>query len=223
MTSMTASPTDGEELEPEEPEYALIITEPFTRIHDLSTITSKSPKRYITELAALPIMQAATSRTLQERAPFKTGARAGQAQAPLDVKHLWLYAGVPGLFGFIAHWKGGSFESVRVRDAVGWPTQIWSNYEPNARQLKRQKDEPEKAYAARVDELWKRAREMEYLYNGDEWINYGERYLDSVQAFEEWLADLVPGFVAKEKTVTKKQAQASADAVELIEMGEWIG
>lgn len=217
-------PFPTEPVEVEEEEFALVITEPFKLI-DLDGVTAASPKRYIAaaRLGEFPILRAGTSRTVQKRAPFKTGKRAGDPQSDVDVKHLWLFAGMVGAMGFLAHFKDNRFESATVWNVGGWPTEPWTDYNPNAAQLKRQKDEPEKAYVSRVGDLRMRAWEMDQAYNESfTWMNKSPRPLESAAEFEEWLGFMVKGFVPREKAEPKKK-QAEATAVDLIEIGEWNG
>lgn len=207
-------------------EFGVTVIESFKRV-GLDTIKARSPKRYIEAARGANFMrvEAATTRTLEKKPPIKSGERAGEARPDKEVAHLWLMAGTPNAFGFIAHFADNSFESAQVRDIIGWPLELWSDYTPTANLLLRHKDETEKGHTQRVKDAHRTATQQDYKYNdGEQWITKGARTVATAAAFEEWLADFVPGFEPRKapvrKTATEKMEAATTA---LIENGEWNG
>lgn len=221
---MTTSPTEPEATEEAE-EFGITIVQSYTPI-ELDAITAASPKRYakIAREAGFSNVQAGISRTLQKRAPFKSGPRAGEPQPDVEVEHLWLRAWTKNFAYFCMHFTNNRFADAIVWDAIGWPRELWANYEPSARDLAQAKDEPKKTHEARVALVKERARERSFLYNtGESWIDRMPRPISMGAEFEQWLSDLVPDFEPRKRPESKKKQQVSATAVELIEQGEWIG
>ncbi|MGN6324514.1 hypothetical protein [Pseudolysinimonas sp.] len=217
---------EAEPDEVEEVEYGITVTQPFTEVDDPAAITRPSPKRYIKPmLEAGFTVRAATTATLETQPPVKTGPNAGKPRPDKEVEHLWVLAHAPGA-AVLLWFKGGSFEQARVWDAAGWPTEHFHEYKPI--RVVAGKDragkvvETEESYQRRVRAAERMADEMNATYNdGDFWVNKAPRWLDAAGRFEEWLVDLIPTFVPRAKS--NKQKQATATAVELIEIGEWVG
>jgi hypothetical protein len=221
---MPPSPTEIEEGQIEE-EFGFTIVEPYTPV-ELDSISAVSPKRYvgIARQCGFANTEVGTSRTLQKRAPFKSGTRAGEAQPDLEVEHIWLRAWTKGVAYFCIHFTNNRFADAMVWDAVGWPRELWTDYTPSARDLAQAKDEPPKTWKARVDTVKERAKERSFSYNtGEFWTDPNPRSVSLGADFEQWLADMVPGFEPRKRAVSKKKQQVSATAVELLETGEWIG
>lgn len=220
----STSPTEDEVAEEE---FGVTIVEPSTEV-DPATVKAASPKRYIAAASGAGFeVKATTSKTLQTRPPFKTGKKAGEPQPNVEVTHLWIQGLVPGAAWFRLHFADNKFEDAHFWDAAGWPIELYVDYTPSALMLKRAKDEPEWAWKERIQTLEKDVRKRDYEYNdGTFWTNRMPRKVGAAGEFEEWLADLVPGFEPRKKPVkkqTQEQMQETATAVELVEMGEWIG
>jgi hypothetical protein len=222
---MPTSHTEESGVELEE-DFELNVVDKFTPVDDMDSITAASPKRYVTaaRLGGFAVIQAGTSRTVQRQAPFKSGKNAGETKPDRELNHLWLTAGTKGMAVFTVHFVDNRFESAIVWDAAGWPKELWADYTPSGRALARMKEEPQKPFDARVDGLKQRGLQQGSDYNdGEFWVDKRPRSLGAASAFEEWLADLVPGFEPRKKPASKKQQQATATVVELTDIGEWIG
>lgn len=221
---MTASPTEPEELESED-EFGVTLLEAYAEV-DLDAIKAASPKRYIGAARAggFAHVQAGISRTLEKRPPFKGGKSAGDSRPDVEVEHLWLRAWTEKAAYFCIHFQGNRFADATVWDAVGWPKELWVDYAPSARDLAQFKDEPAKMWQSRAQSTKDRARDRSFNYNdGEFWTDPNPRSVSATAEFELWLADMVPSFEPRKKPVSKKQKQASATAVELIQAGEWFG
>ncbi|MBG6106622.1 hypothetical protein [Frigoribacterium sp. CG_9.8] len=219
----STSPTEEEP----EGEPGITVVEPMTEVEPTS-VTATSPKRYIAPaLGAGFEVKCGTSKTLETRPAFKGGAKAGDTRPDIEVTHLWIQGWVPQAAWFRLHFKNNRFEEAMVWDVAGWPTELQSDYAPSALIGKRVKDEPEWAWKERMQKLDKDVHNRDYDYNdGEFWLNHQPRSVKVAGELEEWLADLIPGFEPRKKPVkkvTQEEKQATATAVELIEMGTWIG
>lgn len=209
--------------EPEDLEDGIVVTQALQEL-DPATIKRASPKRYIAVVTGAGFeVRAATTRTFERGTVFKSGEKTGQRRSDKEVEWLWIIARAGQVAKFKLCFAGGSFDHGWVWDAAGWPVEPWADYSPSADALRQRKDEPDWAWQQRVAEIQQRAREMDAEYNdGTVYIKRDLRLVNASGQFEEWLADLVPGFEPR-KTAAKKKDQSEATAVDLIEMGEWTG
>jgi hypothetical protein len=198
------------------------ITKPMFAV-DPATITNVSPKKYITAaLGAGFEVKAGTTETSERRPTFQSGPNLGEARPDILKSHLWVEGRAKGA-SFSLHFVNNRFAEGRVWDAAGWPTELWADYKPSAIALKRTKDEPMKMFTIRMqDQERELARRNDEYNDGEFWVNSAPRLVSTGMALDEWMADMIPGFETRKKAVRKKDVQASATAVELIEIGEWV-
>lgn len=185
------------------------------------SIKRASAKRYITAaLSAGFEVRCGITKTLEHRAPFKSGDNSGKPRPDIETEHLWVVARVPRRARFKLHFKGGSFSEGWVWDAAGWPVELWYDYTPTANDIKQGAGETDKSWKQRTAELQRSVERRDATYNdGEFWTNQNMRLVATAGDLDEWMADLVPGF-----TVRKKKTQAEVDdAFSQITEGVWIG
>lgn len=188
------------------------------------SIKRASAKRYITAaLSAGFQVRAGVTKTLEHRAPFKSGENAGKARPDIETEHLWVLARVPRRARFKLHFKGGSFSEGWVWDAAGWPVELYYDYTPASTASKQGKDETEKSWKQRTEKLRQDVERREYEYNdGEFWTNQNMRLVTVGADLDEWMADLVPGFTVRRRA-TKAAEPVPATAEELMTGMEWVG
>lgn len=197
-------PEDGAE-EVEE----IIVVRPGATV-DPASITRASPKKLIkAALAAGFEVFAAESETLKPGLPFKSGSRLGEKRPDKAETHLIVNGRLRGLAAFSATYLGGSFKGAFVWDTAGWPTELYFDYAPTA---EKKKDIGEAA-ALRQSAI------LDATYNdGEFFVNTGKRLVTTATDFEEWLADVMPGFTPRKK---KESVDPDVVLTAPLQSGEW--
>jgi hypothetical protein len=188
---------------------------------DPASITRLSPKKIVkAAMSAGFHVRACESETLEPGAPFKSGPKAGTLRPDKRVTHLTVTGKISGAAIFLVRFEDYSFSEAIVWDAAGWPTELYFDYAQSANAVRRVKDEPEWAWQERVDRQEREVRRRDYEYNdGEMWLNTGQRYVKTSTVFDDWLADLVPGYTVR-KTRAKETNEMVSDA-DLLAGGEW--
>lgn len=169
-------------------------------ILDPSTIKRVGPKKLIAAaVGANFTVTAMESETLTAGAQFKSGANAGLFRPDKAQTHLIVNGILPGAAAFSAAYLGGSFKDAFVWDVAGWPTELFFDYAPTAEKKKELSEQ----------HALQQAAEYDYRYNdGTSWVNMGKRLVSTATEFDEWLADVIPGYVGR-----KKKTPADPDLV----------
>lgn len=204
-------------MEDDNEEYGITVVQTLEEF-DPTTVTARSPKRYITAgLKGGFDVRVATTRTVQARAPFISGENAGEARPNIEVTHLWVIAIAPNAAWFRLHFEDNRFKEAKVWDTAGWPTELYFDYAPSAETLRRHKDEPEVPWKRRVEQIKENIDRLDRTCNdGEFWLNKNPRLVGSAAALDDWLADFVPGFTAR-----KKKKPEATPVVDIIKEGEW--
>jgi len=100
--------------------------------------------------------------------------------------------------GFTAEWLDGKFDAATIYDPIGIPVELYSDYSPNANDLRRVKDEPEWAWKERVQRIKDAAEKCDREYNtGDSWLSRKYNTKKATELFD-WLADWQEQLTPKE-------------------------